>query len=401
MENDKPFKTIEVIDSKTNQTCKVACMSCIRGHRTTSCGIPVCRNKIFWTVKRPGRPSNSCTCRYGATGGCKCVVAKSACPHKPKRGEKRSGECRCDEQGRYCCLLDPGHWTVLVNLQKPTVDFYSTREALDARYAPSTPMTIPATPPYSTGSPQTLGSVVSTPRTRNVAEQMHRFSGQQHGLQSPHSATLTPRFGMMGIGVPQGPEEVTTPEVLSWEGKTSEAPQSYQPFQYEQPQEQRSCCQVAATPEQREQYAPFVPDLDDLLPPVSLDPFANDTQITSVPEQQQTFASTFDFNKLSNDYFAYQFPSAICQTCGLNGCTCRNCPPVMQNFSTGSWAQCCGRKHARTAAYVPDHVQATFETPQEQPLFQPTEVLRDPLLDEGNLDAVSYTHLTLPTIYSV
>ena len=117
MDQEKPFKTIEVIDSRTSQLCKVACMSCIRGHRTTSCGIPVCRTKIFWTVKRPGRPSNSCTCRYGATGGCKCVVAKTACPHKSKKGEKRTGECRCDEQGRYCCLIEPEHWTALLSLQ--------------------------------------------------------------------------------------------------------------------------------------------------------------------------------------------------------------------------------------------------------------------------------------------
>ncbi|KAK3109548.1 hypothetical protein LTR53_017085, partial [Teratosphaeriaceae sp. CCFEE 6253] len=119
MEQEKPFKTIEVLDSRTNQLCKVACMSCIRGHRTTACGNPVCRSKIFWTVKRPGRPSNSCNCRYGATGGCKCVVARSACPHKSKKGEKRSGECRCEEQGRYCCLIEPEQWEALMALRKP------------------------------------------------------------------------------------------------------------------------------------------------------------------------------------------------------------------------------------------------------------------------------------------
>jgi hypothetical protein len=146
MDQEKPFKTIEVVDSRTKQVCKVACMSCIRGHRTTSCGIPVCRTKVFWTVKRPGRPSNSCTCRYGATGGCKCVVAKSACPHKAKKGEKRSGECRCDEQGRYCCLLEPEHWAALHGLQKPTVDFFPSRELLESNQASTNHMAIPQTP---------------------------------------------------------------------------------------------------------------------------------------------------------------------------------------------------------------------------------------------------------------
>ena len=125
MDQEKPFKTIEVIDGRTKQVCKIACMSCIRGHRTTSCGIPVCRQKIFWTVKRPGRPSNSCTCRYGTTGGCKCVTAIPKCPHKSKKGEKRSSECRCDEQGRYCCLLEPEHWDVLFKLQKPSINFFT------------------------------------------------------------------------------------------------------------------------------------------------------------------------------------------------------------------------------------------------------------------------------------
>ncbi|EME88284.1 uncharacterized protein MYCFIDRAFT_209763 [Pseudocercospora fijiensis CIRAD86] len=55
----------------------------------------------------------------------------------------------------------------------------------------------------------------------------------------------------------------------------------------------------------------------------------------------------FDLDRLRADYFSYQFPSAICQNCGLSGCTCKNCPPPFQSYGTGSWAQCCGRKHAR------------------------------------------------------
>ena len=132
MDLEKPFKTIEVIDKDTKQVCKIACMSCIRGHRTTSCGIPVCRSKVFWTVKRPGRPSNSCTCRFNASGVCKCVTAIPKCPHKSRKGEKRSSECRCDEQGRFCCLLEPEHWRKLMALEKPTVQFYPSRETLEA-----------------------------------------------------------------------------------------------------------------------------------------------------------------------------------------------------------------------------------------------------------------------------
>jgi hypothetical protein len=57
-------------------------------------------------------------------------------------------------------------------------------------------------------------------------------------------------------------------------------------------------------------------------------------------------AHTFDFDKMMADYINYQLPSAICQNCGLNGCSCRNCPAVMQTES-GSWAQGCARKHVR------------------------------------------------------
>ena len=174
MDQEKPFKTIEVIDSRTQQVCKVACMSCIRGHRTTSCGIPVCRSKIFWTVKRPGRPSNSCNCRFGATGGCRCVVAKNACPHKPKKGEKRSGECRCDEQGRYCCLLEPEQWAVLMALGKPLADFYPSREAMEARFTAPAPMSMPMTP-----QTHTFVSMPGTPAPMD--------SGQATQMSSPYS----------------------------------------------------------------------------------------------------------------------------------------------------------------------------------------------------------------------
>jgi hypothetical protein len=88
-----------------------------------------------------------------------------------------------------------------------------------------------------------------------------------------------------------------------------------------------------------------MPDLS--LPPGYRNPLSNthDTTITSILPPAP--APEFDFSRLQADYFHYQFPSAICQNCGLSGCTCKNCPPVFQNYGTGSWAQCCGRKHAR------------------------------------------------------
>jgi hypothetical protein len=240
MDQEKPFKTIEVVDSRTKQVCKVACMSCIRGHRTTSCGIPVCRTKVFWTVKRPGRPSNSCTCRYGATGGCKCVVAKSACPHKAKTGEKRSGECRCDEQGRYCCLLEPEHWAALHGLQKPTVDFFPSRELLESNQASTNHMAIPQTPAYPMSSPPATNSIPSTP--------IHVMNNNYGSYQTMQSTSLTPRFGMMGVGR-QGSTHPRPQDVLAWEGQASPAPREVVlPPMYESIQpEQSDCCQSSTS----------------------------------------------------------------------------------------------------------------------------------------------------------
>ncbi|KAK4634054.1 hypothetical protein CLAFUW4_01774 [Fulvia fulva] len=358
MDQEKPFKTIEVIDSRTNQVCKVACMSCIRGHRTTSCGIPICRAKVFWTVKRPGRPSNSCTCRYGATGGCKCVVARSACPHKSKKGEKRSGECRCDEQGRYCCLLEPHHWDQLLSLQKPTVDFSQTKEQLDANQAGSTNGSVPQTPAYSmVGSPPS--SAHSIPSTPAPPQHVHIMPNTYNNNNNPFHATtptttLKTRFGMMGIGVPMDSSRDVGIDVLTWQGQPPVAPREYnaQPVYNEPPPERESCCQAGEPVVHSARSPP--PELDGTythqhnLHEMSLG--ANFNAVPTIVALSQVTSPplpAFDYNHFENDYFRYQFPSAICQNCGLNGCTCRNCPPVFQNFNNTSWAQCCGRKHAR------------------------------------------------------
>ncbi|KAK5136565.1 hypothetical protein LTR08_002909 [Meristemomyces frigidus] len=394
MDSDKPFKTIEVIDSKTLQVSKIACMSCIRGHRTTACGIPVCRTKLFWTVKRPGRPANACSCRYGGLGGCKCVVAKSSCPHKSKKGEKRSGECRCDEQGRYCCLLEPPHWDMLLSLQKPTVEFFSTREDLDSHAVP-TPMSLPMTPNFPSNSPRAFStrSVSSTPGPPTTAQPMQMMSSQFNSIQSP-LRNLTPQFGMMAVGSPQGNENVGTPDMLSWDGQAPLATREFHPLYYQSvslPEERSSCCQTSSNPPPSEQYISYAPPSQQIHSPPSqsaFDPFADIMSSVSTSEQQLQQAA---YDKFNIDYLAYQFPSAICQTCGLSGCTCRNCPPVMQNSNNGSWAQCCGRKHARTATYV---APATLHAYEQQPTAPAPQQLQ---LQAAHFDFPERSYVQGPT----
>jgi hypothetical protein len=424
MDGEKPFKTIEVVDGRTKQVCKIACMSCIRGHRTTSCGIPVCRQKIFWTVKRPGRPSNSCTCRYGTTGGCKCVTAIPKCPHKSKKGEKRSSECRCDEQGRYCCLLEPEHWDVLFKLQKPTINFFPTREQLEGEQPAQTPMTIPSTPGYFSENTSHRGSsCCGTPGpTPHPAQHAHVPPTPYSETMSPKSNGVTARFGFMGIGGPMGNTDVL-PDPLAWNGMSPPAPRGYSgppdplawqataspaqlgysappnampwtgtaplppmdyatppPYQQPPPPEESSCCGGSAKPQPRypepemeveensccqSSQAPLDGPEDFAMG----DPFMQNTHlnpyepaITQPPYEQQPYVQpAFDFDRWNREYQAYQQPGAICQKCGLNGCTCRNCPPVMQNYGTTSWAQCCGRKHAK---FGPQPPRQTLPPPQ-------------------------------------
>lgn len=383
MEQEKPFKTIEVVDSRTNQVCKVACMSCIRGHRTTSCGIPVCRTKIFWTVKRPGRPSNSCTCRYGATGGCKCVVARSACPHKSKKGEKRSGECRCDEQGRYCCVLEPDHWNTLLALGNPSVNFFSTREALEAKQIAIAQAPLPPTPAYSAmaSPPPSMHSVPSTPGPNGHVLPMQIVTSGYEGYPPQQPTTLTPRFGMMGIEAPMGSQRHVSTNVLIWEGQAPTAPGDFNPVFESMPEGQRSCCQPAR-PSTHDAHSPRPETEASYTQPASMPPAShglNSTHDHSLSGPLSPQIPHFDLERLRTDYFNYQFPSAICQNCGLNGCTCKNCPPPFQNYGTGSWAQCCGRKHARDVQPNPAPVKVarteTYDSSmQSQAQQQPVSV---------------------------
>lgn len=340
MDQEKPFKAIEVIDSRTGQICKIACMSCIRGHRTTSCGIPVCRTKVFWTVKRPGRPSNSCTCRFGSSGRCQCVVAKSSCPHKPKKGEKRSVDCRCDEQGRYCCLLEPEHWDALTAMQNPKVEFFSTREALEARYAPPPP-SYPPTPAHSVGTPQTTYSLPNTPGPPSSVQGMSSHSSSYQPV-----AFSPPQYGMMGLTSPFGQGSPNGQDVLGWNGQGPQPSQDNSLYaSFHQPGPMPAINPLPNGLPSSTSYN-HIPDYQpqDIYPPTA------SLEAMSLPNQEPPSSTyTFNLDKAMQDFYNYQFPGAICQNCGLSGCTCKSCPAVMQNSSTGSWAQCCSRKHTRTA----------------------------------------------------
>lgn len=341
---------IEVIDSRTGNACKVACMSCIRGHRTTSCGKNACRTKLFWTVKRPGRPTTACTCPLGSTGRCQCVIAAAPCPHRPKKGESRSVDCRCDEQGRWCCILEPDHWKALTRKESPRVDFYPNPEAMHAaRMANSS---LPPTPSFSAGTPQSMNSLPNTPgpalsSTHPANMDMSPFNNYQ-----PPSLQ-TPRFGLMGIGSPMGSEGHLGEDVLKWQGQSPQAPREMQGFSaFNSPDLAMNLNPgpPGSMPPTDYHYidggAPQYPNLE-------FDPITQSLQDMTMQTQQQVpplppalpeFRDNF-----MEEYYNYQFPSAICQNCGLHGCNCRSCPAVMQSSLDGSWAQCCSRKHVRTA----------------------------------------------------
>ncbi|TKA83356.1 hypothetical protein B0A55_01024 [Friedmanniomyces simplex] len=250
-------------------------------------------------------------------------------------------------------------------LQKPAVRFFSTPEALDAGHATPTAMSTAVTPSYL-GSPRMFGSMPTTPAQvrgpRSVLDQPSPFAG----YQSP-PGTLTPRFGMMGIGAPQGSVQNVMPDALAWDGQAPLAPREHQSPHHQslQGEEPRSCCQGSATPQQSAPFDQYAVASQSTVPESTFVPFGSLISDVDMSLEQHPPQPSFDFAKLQNDYFNYQFPSAICQTCGLNGCTCRNCPPVMQSSINGSWAQCCGRKHARTAAYVAPTVPHAFQ--QELP----------------------------------
>lgn len=344
MDPEKPFKTIEVIDSRTSKVCKIACMSCIRGHRTTSCGNPVCRSKILWTIKRPGRPANTCTCPYGRSGRCQCVVAQSACPHRPKKGEKRSVDCRCDEQGRWCCLLGPAQWDALMGLQRPRVDFYPTPEAMNAASAMSTNPPAPSfTPPYSMATPQTMLSLPSTPVPSNSVNNIGHGQSHPNGYQTP--AYPASPFDVMANGISMQNDGHLNGNDLSWQHDSLLALQhdhhSYSDMTSPQSTPFSNSVMMSTaptTPSHGLDHSAAELDFDAMAAPFE--------HITSTSVEP---SDLMGLDKSIPDYLTWQFPSVICQSCGLSGCTCRSCPAVMQNVNDGSWAQCCSRKHVQAA----------------------------------------------------
>ncbi|KAH9826037.1 hypothetical protein Tdes44962_MAKER03820 [Teratosphaeria destructans] len=253
-------------------------------------------------------------------------------------------------------------------MKKPVIDFYPSREALDARFAVPTPTSLPMTPTYSYSTPGSVSGMFSPQQPFNGMQPISMGSPVFTELHSPRSP-LVPRFGMMGIGAPQGSEAMRTADVMQWEAHAPVAARETLPpprYQHSRQDEAGSCCQGPASPQSETTYPTYMPPSQDgHTVQEAQTSFNGATPTVSMASQGPVPQPTtpFDFNKLANDYFQYQLPSAICQTCGLSGCTCRSCPPVMQSFSNGSWAQCCGRKHARTANYVPPNTAAQFQQP--------------------------------------
>lgn len=122
----KQPRSITVMDSRTAEIQKVACMSCIRGHRTAFCGRSVCHPKIFWTVSKPGRPATACTCSLRETDRCKCTRVQS----KKQSREVLDPVPSAVTNERRCCLLNPSDWEAISLQQRPEVVFYPSAEAL-------------------------------------------------------------------------------------------------------------------------------------------------------------------------------------------------------------------------------------------------------------------------------
>lgn len=377
----------EVIDAVNGETLKLACMACIRGHRTKQCGSQACRDKVLWTIKRPGRPSNSCMCKFSGTGRCKCVIAKAQCPHKPKKGEKRAVECRCDERGRLCCTLNSDQWQAVTAGQKPALRLYRTQEELQASFSNTlisstypgmgpmaqgqSPFSTPQTPAASMGG-FTNDSGDSTPLTPISTTHMREPSIPQSPAGPPRT-----RFGMMGTGAPMGGEGHIAADVLSWQGHAPIAPtprQTYpppatyaQPPAHSQPSlepqvdpslrsmpytfDNSVTSPPAFSPHHQAAYPHTHPasplyqpvqarspgqNMFSTIPPVT----ASLSELSMASSGALPAPSAFDV-----DYFNFQFPGAICQQCGMADCTCRSCPTVLQSTMDGSWQQCCSRKH--------------------------------------------------------
>lgn len=206
-----------------------------------------------------------------------------------------------------------------------------------------------------------------------------------------------------------GPNTSPPPDVLVWNNEVPIAPREYRPIQPASPEaeEVASCCQSRrepyqpplqnpmglplhlasrdyqpASPEAEEgsccqgRSEPYQPPLQNPMglshqsySPMSTEPYTQPYSAYSAPQSMLPSAQ-FNFDRWQHDYQAYQFPNAICQNCGLNGCTCRSCPPLMQNFGTTSWAQSCGRRHARIAPAPP---ASTLQSPLQPTVMQPSQ----------------------------
>ena len=93
--------------------------------------------------------------------------------------------------------------------------------------------------------------------------------------------------------------------------------------------------------------------------------------------------SDAEFDRMMADYFVHQLPSALCQNCGLSGCTCRNCPTLLQNFQSGSWAQGCSRRHARATTQLPPPPPSQILHPHDDTPMEGMQSEINPTLAQG------------------
>lgn len=344
VETEKPFTAVEVIDDATGELQRVACMSCIRGHRAKQCGTVVCRRKIFWTVKRPGRPLNSCMCRNGSDGQCRCTLKPPPCPHK-KKGEKRTRSCRCEEACRLCCALGAEHWAAILSSQSPRVIFYPTREALEAPQVSSDvridrtggyllPAAHSASPSATQYNPRMLASDLSAGRHDELYPQQPTYplttSSMYSGQLSSGTQSTVNSPDPLGQYWPPRQEDLLQAFGLSSEAsKLTNMPP-------EQADNSLAGQQHFSKPQigMADVGAPW---RGDMLPTQ----FSHNLDMTLYDSS----ISAFDLDKLMEDFCSNQLPGAICQKCGLGGCTCRNCPPLMQDFQLGNWGQGCAKHH--------------------------------------------------------
>ena len=241
---------------------------------------------------------------------------------------------------------------MLVGKGKPIVQFYASPEALSAAREAQPDTGVASTPLTATGT-ALLTSLPGTPGTMS-------------------SAPFTPRSALLFDGSPVEQLNISLSGYVNGANQfdvQAMLEQSQLAWQDSTMQEDQKLYRNLQAPDPRSLSISNGAQLTAaaMLPPDFVYPnaitqhsHANDPVHVTQSLQDLTMLPShapLEIDKLMEDYFNFQFPSAICQNCGLAGCNCRSCPAVMQSSVDGSWAQCCSRKHARTST------QASQNTP--------------------------------------